>query len=261
MGALGLAWMQEGVAARFPRDGPGQPGGTGDHARLPAGQRTGAVQRHRARPVADLVRAWSPSHAPAGGAVAERAADRAAWRAGAGRVAVQFPACGGRGRAVGNRTAGARAAGSGSGQGRGEDRRRGRIRSLATGQPAAAQHLVTALAFSSWAPSSACRRCCWWRRRRPVRSSATVAASLGFAGGAIAALAVPWIHARRKHLSERRRGLSRFRHTCTHYDLIPPSPFSFRRLRPSAPGRHRPGAGSAFQQLFPPRSAPTSACG
>ncbi|WP_367380589.1 hypothetical protein [Stenotrophomonas cyclobalanopsidis] len=31
--------------------------------------------------------------------------------------------------------------------------------------------------------------------------AATVAASLGFAGGAIAALAVPWIHARRKHLS------------------------------------------------------------
>lgn len=31
--------------------------------------------------------------------------------------------------------------------------------------------------------------------------AATVAASLGFAGGAIGALAVPWIHARRKHLS------------------------------------------------------------
>jgi hypothetical protein len=31
--------------------------------------------------------------------------------------------------------------------------------------------------------------------------AATVVASLGFAGGAIAALAVPWIHARRKHLS------------------------------------------------------------
>ena len=31
--------------------------------------------------------------------------------------------------------------------------------------------------------------------------AATVAASLGFAAGAIAALAVPWIHARRKHLS------------------------------------------------------------
>ncbi|KAF1015154.1 MAG: hypothetical protein GAK31_02644 [Stenotrophomonas maltophilia] len=31
--------------------------------------------------------------------------------------------------------------------------------------------------------------------------AATVAASLGFAGGAIAALAVPWVHARRKHLS------------------------------------------------------------
>lgn len=34
-----------------------------------------------------------------------------------------------------------------------------------------------------------------------VVEAATVAASLGFAGGAIAALAVPWIHARRKHLS------------------------------------------------------------
>jgi len=31
--------------------------------------------------------------------------------------------------------------------------------------------------------------------------AATVAASLGFAGGAIAALAAPWIYARRKFLS------------------------------------------------------------
>ena len=31
--------------------------------------------------------------------------------------------------------------------------------------------------------------------------AAAVAASLGFAGGAIGALAAPWVHARRKHLS------------------------------------------------------------
>jgi hypothetical protein len=65
VGALGLAWMQEG------RSRPGFLRAMGQDslaarvtARLPAGQRTGAVQRHRARPAADLVRAWPPPHAP-----------------------------------------------------------------------------------------------------------------------------------------------------------------------------------------------------
>ena len=38
-----------------------------------------------------------------------------------------------------------------------------------------------------------------WERIRV--EAAAVAAALGFAGGAIAALAAPWIYARRKHLS------------------------------------------------------------